>query len=142
MGRGYYLMKEFNMFLVIIGTLIIVAVVQKKLYGYVIRPNESARSDEERQREIRNLEIARKYYIVTWYGACAVAACFLLALHSVKDSGTERMVLSFLVYYGGFFGLIAKMGGLKLPISQTSKIYHVINIALIILSTIFFFHKI
>lgn len=135
-------MKEFNMFLVIICTLIIVAVVQKKLYGYVIRPNENARSDEERQREIRNLEIARKYYIVTWYGACAVTACFIVALHIVKNSATERMVFSFLAYYGGFFGLIAKMGGLKLSISQTSKIYYVINLALIILSTIFFFYKI
>ena len=133
-------MKEFYMCFVIICSLIIVAVVQKKLYGYVIRPNENKRSNEQRQREIRNLEIARKCYIATWLGACAVAACSLLALHSVRGSGTDRVIGSFLLYYGGFFGLIAKMGGLKLPISQTSKIYYVINVALIILSTIFFFH--
>ena len=133
-------MKEFYMVFVIICSLIIVAIIQKKLYGYIIRPNENTRSDEERQREIRNLEIVRKYYFRTWLGACAVASCFLIALNSVKDSGTERLVFSFLIYYGGFFGLIAKMGGLKLPISPTSKIYYVINIALIILSAIFFFH--
>lgn len=133
-------MKEVYTIATTIFLLILVAMFHKLLYGYVFRLSEDKRNEEEKQDEIRILQSARIFFIISWLSVCFLSAISLIIFDVESSSDLENIIFSFVLLYGGFTGLVAKMGLLKITLSPTSKLYYLINIVMIIFGNYMLFN--